>query len=186
MSCSPDTMQRGIERQLTSIARVPSPAHDGQLKTYHAIVRVGLFASVRTGPAGNWWPTKSAAIIWRRCSLASPMSARPPLPISKCGIGPRLSAPQNETLGRPYGSRIQDQERNRKAFEESTAIMKKCWTEPSFSHHGESRRPTRCRLRSLSVRLLAQRLCFFESSTSMVLLTEVPVGMRTKASISLL
>ena len=25
-----------------------------------------------------------------------------------------------------------------KAFEESLAIMKKCWTEPSFSHHGEN------------------------------------------------
>jgi alkanesulfonate monooxygenase SsuD/methylene tetrahydromethanopterin reductase-like flavin-dependent oxidoreductase (luciferase family) len=51
----------------------------------------------------------------------------------ECGYQPR----ENETLGRPYGSTIQDQERNRKAFEETLAIMKKCWTEPSFSHHGE-------------------------------------------------
>ena len=35
-------------------------------------------------------------------------------------------------------STIQDQERNRKAFEEAITIMKKCWTEPSFSHHGEN------------------------------------------------
>ncbi len=76
LSCSPDAMRRGIERRLTSIARVPSPAHDGRLKTYHAIVRIGLFASVRSGPTGNWRPTKSAATTWRRCSLASPMSAR--------------------------------------------------------------------------------------------------------------
>jgi hypothetical protein len=119
LSCSPDAMRGGIERRLTSIARVPSPAHDGRLKTYHAIVPIGLFASVRSGPIGNWRPTKSAATIWRRCSLASPMSARPPLPISKCGIGRGYQPRENETLGRPYGSTIQDQERNRKAFEES-------------------------------------------------------------------
>src|SRR5271163_3023038 len=55
----------------------------------------------------------------------------------ECGIGRGYQPRENETLGRPYGSTIQDQERNRKAFEESLAIMKKCWTEPSFSHHGE-------------------------------------------------
>ena len=55
-----------------------------------------------------------------------------------CGIGRGYQPRENETLGRPYGSTIQDQERNRKAFEESIAIMKKCWTEPSFSHHGEN------------------------------------------------
>jgi len=55
----------------------------------------------------------------------------------ECGIGRGYQPRENETLGRPYGSTIQDQERNRKAFEESIAIMKKCWTEPSFSHHGE-------------------------------------------------
>ena len=55
----------------------------------------------------------------------------------ECGVGRGYQPRENETLGRPYGSTIQDQERNRKAFEESIAIMKKCWTEPSFSHHGE-------------------------------------------------
>jgi alkanesulfonate monooxygenase SsuD/methylene tetrahydromethanopterin reductase-like flavin-dependent oxidoreductase (luciferase family) len=45
---------------------------------------------------------------------------------------------ENETLGRPYGSTIQDQERNRKAFEEAVAIIQKCWTEPSFAHRGEN------------------------------------------------
>ncbi|MFI4927971.1 MAG: LLM class flavin-dependent oxidoreductase, partial [Burkholderiales bacterium] len=56
----------------------------------------------------------------------------------ECGIGRGYQPRENETLGRPYGSTIQDQERNRKAFEEAVAILKKCWTERSFSHHGEN------------------------------------------------
>ena len=56
----------------------------------------------------------------------------------ECGIGRGYQPRENETLGRPYGSTIQDQERNRKAFEEVVTIMKKCWTETSFSHHGEN------------------------------------------------
>ena len=35
----------------------------------------------------------------------------------ECGIGRGYQPRENETLGRPYGSTIQDQERNRKAFE---------------------------------------------------------------------
>ena len=56
----------------------------------------------------------------------------------ECGIGRGYQPRENETLGRPYGSTIQDQERNRKSFEEVVTIMKKCWTENSFSHHGEN------------------------------------------------
>ncbi len=56
----------------------------------------------------------------------------------ECGVGRGYQPRENETLGRPYGSTIQDQERNRKAFEEVIAVMKKCWTEDSFSHHGEN------------------------------------------------
>ena len=56
----------------------------------------------------------------------------------ECGIGRGYQPRENETLGRPYGSTIQDQERNRKAFEETVAILMKCWTEASFSHHGEN------------------------------------------------
>ena len=56
----------------------------------------------------------------------------------ECGIGRGYQPRENETLGRPYRSTIQDQERNRKSFEEAVAILKKCWTEPSFSHHGEN------------------------------------------------
>ena len=35
------------------------------------------------------------------------------------------------------GATIQDQERNRAYFEEAYEIIMKCWTEESFSHHGE-------------------------------------------------
>jgi alkanesulfonate monooxygenase SsuD/methylene tetrahydromethanopterin reductase-like flavin-dependent oxidoreductase (luciferase family) len=56
----------------------------------------------------------------------------------ECGMGRGYQPRENETLGRPYGSTIQDQERNRKAFEEVVAIIQKCWTEPSFSHRGEN------------------------------------------------
>jgi alkanesulfonate monooxygenase SsuD/methylene tetrahydromethanopterin reductase-like flavin-dependent oxidoreductase (luciferase family) len=54
----------------------------------------------------------------------------------ECGMGRGCQPRENETLGRPYGSMIQDQERNRKAFGEAVALIKKCWTEPSFSHRG--------------------------------------------------
>ena len=40
-----------------------------------------------------------------------------------CGIGRGYQPRENETLGRPYGATIQDQERNRKAFEEAITIM---------------------------------------------------------------
>jgi alkanesulfonate monooxygenase SsuD/methylene tetrahydromethanopterin reductase-like flavin-dependent oxidoreductase (luciferase family) len=53
------------------------------------------------------------------------------------GIGRGYQARENETLGRPYGSTIQDQERNRVSFEEAYDIILKAWTEPSMSHHGE-------------------------------------------------
>src|SRR5438046_9905971 len=56
----------------------------------------------------------------------------------ECGIGRGYQPRENETLGRPYGSTIQEQERNPKAVAEVMTIMKKCWTEPSFSHHGEN------------------------------------------------
>ena len=56
----------------------------------------------------------------------------------ECGMGRGYQPRENETLGRPYGSTIQDQERNRKSFEEAVAIIRKCWTEPSFVHRGEN------------------------------------------------
>ena len=46
----------------------------------------------------------------------------------ECGMGRGYQPRENETLGRPYGSTIQDQERNRKSFEEAVAIIQKCWT----------------------------------------------------------
>ncbi len=55
----------------------------------------------------------------------------------ECGIGRGYQPRENETLGKPYGSTIQDQERNRVAFEEAFELILKCWTEPSFSYRGE-------------------------------------------------
>ncbi|MBI5617792.1 MAG: LLM class flavin-dependent oxidoreductase [Gammaproteobacteria bacterium] len=56
----------------------------------------------------------------------------------ECGIGRGYQPRENETLGRPYGSTIQDQERNRASFQEAYEILLKAWTEPSFAHHGEN------------------------------------------------
>ena len=47
----------------------------------------------------------------------------------ECGVGRGYQPRENEVLGRPFGSTIQDQERNRKSFEEAVALTKKCWTE---------------------------------------------------------
>ena len=55
----------------------------------------------------------------------------------ECGIGHGYQPRENEAFSRRYGSTIQDQERNRSAFEEAYEILIKAWTEPSFSHRGE-------------------------------------------------
>ena len=56
----------------------------------------------------------------------------------ECGVGRGYQPRENETFGRNYGSTIQDQERNRAAYEEAYEIILKAWTEPSFSHRGEN------------------------------------------------
>ena len=53
------------------------------------------------------------------------------------GIGRGYQPREAEVFGRPYGSTIQDQERNRAYWHEAYEIIMKAWTEPSFSHHGE-------------------------------------------------
>lgn len=53
------------------------------------------------------------------------------------GIGRGYQPREAEVFGWPYGSTVQDQERNRSYVEEAFQIILKCWTEPSFSHHGE-------------------------------------------------
>jgi alkanesulfonate monooxygenase SsuD/methylene tetrahydromethanopterin reductase-like flavin-dependent oxidoreductase (luciferase family) len=56
----------------------------------------------------------------------------------ECGVGRGYQPRENETLGRYYGSTIQDQERNRTSFEEAYEIVLKAWTQQSFDHHGEN------------------------------------------------
>jgi len=53
------------------------------------------------------------------------------------GIGRGYQPRENETFGWPFGSTIQDQERNRAYYEEAYDIIIKAWTEDCFSHHGE-------------------------------------------------
>lgn len=53
------------------------------------------------------------------------------------GVGRGYQPREVEVFGWPYGSSIQDQERNRAYFHEAYEIIIKAWTQPSFSHHGE-------------------------------------------------
>jgi len=53
------------------------------------------------------------------------------------GIGRGYQSREAETFGSPYGSTIQDQERNRAYYQEAYEIILKAWTEPSFSHRGQ-------------------------------------------------
>jgi alkanesulfonate monooxygenase SsuD/methylene tetrahydromethanopterin reductase-like flavin-dependent oxidoreductase (luciferase family) len=53
------------------------------------------------------------------------------------GMGRGYQPRETEVLGGQMGATIQDQERNRAYFEEAYEIILKCWTEDSFSHHGE-------------------------------------------------
>jgi alkanesulfonate monooxygenase SsuD/methylene tetrahydromethanopterin reductase-like flavin-dependent oxidoreductase (luciferase family) len=53
------------------------------------------------------------------------------------GIGRGYQPRETEVLGGQMGATIQDQERNRAFFEEAYDIILKCWTQESFSHHGQ-------------------------------------------------
>ncbi|HZV53181.1 MAG TPA: LLM class flavin-dependent oxidoreductase [Candidatus Dormibacteraeota bacterium] len=53
------------------------------------------------------------------------------------GIGRGYQPRESEVFGWPYGSTIQDQERNRSYYEEAYRIILACWTNDSFGHHGE-------------------------------------------------
>ncbi|MBF6568268.1 MAG: LLM class flavin-dependent oxidoreductase [Candidatus Binataceae bacterium] len=53
------------------------------------------------------------------------------------GIGRGYQPREAETFGWPFGSTIQDQERNRAYYQEAYDLIIKAWTEPSFSHHGQ-------------------------------------------------
>ncbi len=52
------------------------------------------------------------------------------------GIARGYQSRETETFGQLLGSSVQDQERNRAYFEEAWEVIKKAWTEPSFSHRG--------------------------------------------------
>src|SRR5271156_2087722 len=53
------------------------------------------------------------------------------------GIGRGHQPREAEVFGRPLGSTIQDQERNRAYSHEAYEIILKAWTQPSFFHQGQ-------------------------------------------------
>lgn len=53
------------------------------------------------------------------------------------GIGRGYQPREAEVFGWPYGSTIQDQERNRAYYQEAYDLVIKAWTQPSFSHQGQ-------------------------------------------------
>ncbi|HTU30820.1 MAG TPA: LLM class flavin-dependent oxidoreductase [Solirubrobacteraceae bacterium] len=53
------------------------------------------------------------------------------------GIGRGYQQRESEVLARPYGAGLQDGEKYRRLFEEGFELLKKSFTEESFSHQGE-------------------------------------------------
>jgi alkanesulfonate monooxygenase SsuD/methylene tetrahydromethanopterin reductase-like flavin-dependent oxidoreductase (luciferase family) len=53
------------------------------------------------------------------------------------GVGRGYQPREVEVFGFPYGSSIQDQERNRAYFQEAYDLIIKAWTQLSFSHQGQ-------------------------------------------------
>lgn len=53
------------------------------------------------------------------------------------GVGRGYSPREGEVWGHLLGASIQDQEKNRSWYEESIELIKRAWTEDSFSFHGE-------------------------------------------------
>ena len=55
----------------------------------------------------------------------------------EAGFGRGYQPREVEVFGWPAGGTVQDDERNRRFYEEVYEIILKAWTEPSFSYHGE-------------------------------------------------
>lgn len=53
------------------------------------------------------------------------------------GIGRGYQPRENEVLGQYWGGTIQDQERNRRTFEEKLEIIRECWTQETVRYRGE-------------------------------------------------
>lgn len=56
---------------------------------------------------------------------------------AEVGIGRGYQPRENETLGNYWGGTIQDEEKNRTAFEEKFELLLKSWTEDITSHQGQ-------------------------------------------------
>lgn len=92
-----------------------------------------LTKRIRLGQAANiltWWhPIRFA----EQAAMLDVISGGR----AEIGIGRGYQPRESEVFGWPYGSTIQDQEKNRSYYEEAYNIIIKAWTEPSFSHHHE-------------------------------------------------
>lgn len=88
---------------------------------------------IRLGQAANiitWWHPVRIAEIAAMLDVVSGGRL-------EFGIGRGYQPRENETFGWPYGSTIQDQERNRAYYQEAYDVIMKAWTEPSFFHQGQ-------------------------------------------------
>jgi alkanesulfonate monooxygenase SsuD/methylene tetrahydromethanopterin reductase-like flavin-dependent oxidoreductase (luciferase family) len=88
---------------------------------------------IRLGQAANiitWWHPIRIAEIAAMLDVVSGGRL-------EFGIGRGYQPRENETFGWPYGSTIQDQERNRAYYQEAYDIILKAWTQPSFFHQGQ-------------------------------------------------
>lgn len=56
---------------------------------------------------------------------------------AEIGVGRGYQPRESEVLGQYWGGTVQDQEKNRRSFNEKLELITKCWTEDSFSHLGE-------------------------------------------------
>ncbi|MQA14709.1 MAG: LLM class flavin-dependent oxidoreductase [Pseudonocardiaceae bacterium] len=87
---------------------------------------------IRLGQAANiltWWDPLRLAVMGAMLDVISGGRL-------EFGLGRGYQPREVETFGRILGSSVQDQERNRRYFEETWEVIKKAWTQPSFSHTG--------------------------------------------------
>jgi len=87
---------------------------------------------IRLGQAANILPWHHPVRIAEQAAILDIVSGGR----LEFGIGRGYQPREAEVFGWPF-STIQDQERNRAFYQEAYDIILKCWTKPSFCHHGQ-------------------------------------------------